>query len=50
MKKESNKWSIQITLNLAQILKEHCQLHGLKMNRFTEIAIITAISGSIYGK
>jgi hypothetical protein len=48
--KKSDKWSIQISNCLAEILKTHCKKYGFTMSGFTQIAIINAISGSQYGK
>jgi hypothetical protein len=42
-----NKWSIQISKEIRDSLKQFCIQHGYKMNRFVEIAILTHISGSI---
>lgn len=49
-KKKSDKWSIQISSHLADILKEFCQSHGYTMSGFTQIAIVSAISGSTHIK
>jgi len=45
-KKQSNKWSIQISEPTAISLKEYCKDNGFKMNWFVETAIHLCISSS----
>lgn len=48
-KNKSEKWSIQISKDLAEYLKNFCKENGYTMSGFVEISIIQKISGS-YGK
>lgn len=46
MKKKSDKWSIQISKNLYESLKNHCKEKGYKISGFVEKSIKHTISGS----
>lgn len=43
----NDKWSIQISKKIKNVLKVFCNDNGYKMNKFVENAILTKISGSI---
>lgn len=43
----NHKWSIQISLNIRNHIKEHCDKNGLRMYAFVEKAIQNAITGSM---
>ena len=43
---ENDKTSIQISVVIRDLVKEFCDENGFKMNRFTEKALIDAVSGS----
>lgn len=47
MKKNTDKWSIQISEKTASSLKYYCNSQGLKMNWFVEQAIHLCISSSL---
>lgn len=42
-----NKWSIQISKEIRDILKSFCDKNGYKMNKFVEKSILAHITGSI---
>ena len=43
----SKKWSIQISKELHERLKKHCDERGYKLSGFVEVAIKKTISGSL---
>ena len=43
---KDNNTSIQVSVNIRDLLKDFCEENGFKMNRFVERAILQAISGS----
>lgn len=43
---EGEKTSIQVSVSIRDLLREFCDEHGFKMNRFVEKAILQAITGS----
>lgn len=47
IEKHQEKWSIQISSDMKNILKTFCKQHGYKMSGFVEIAILSKISGSL---
>jgi hypothetical protein len=48
--KKSDKWSVQISKNLTEIVKDICKKEGYKVSGFIENAIISKISGSFHNK
>lgn len=42
----TEKTSIQVSTSVRNLVKEFCDSNGLKMNRFVEKAILSAITGS----
>jgi len=48
-KNKTEKWSIQISKNLAKYLKLFCKENGYTMSGFIEKSVLQRISGS-YGK
>jgi hypothetical protein len=45
-KGKKNNTSIQISTSIHNALKNFCETSGLKMSKFTEKALLKAISGS----
>lgn len=47
---KKDKWSIQISKNIALELKKICNIHGIKMYSLVQTAIIKELSGSYLNK